>query len=200
MPTRIRDLDSEEWLKLSWLKGWYFFLRITVRSFFALGSFFFSWMNHLFHMGYEEKPFLPKFVLFFSKPQLTLITMVTCISAPCQGAWVNANQLRMGKWFLFLLAYRNLSADFFFLNLIFPLMFLFILMNSWVLYWTVLIANAPETAWPIKQRSWPTHFPLTIRLIYNTLIIQIPLCRQQHRQQRVTVYLWSSSAAWIQRA
>lgn len=72
-------------------------------------------------MGCEGKPFLPKFVSFFSKLRWALITMVTCISAPCQGAPVNANQLRMGKWFLFLLAYKNISADFFFPSLIFPL-------------------------------------------------------------------------------
>lgn len=72
-------------------------------------------------MGCDGKPFLPKFVSFFSKLQLALITMVTCISAPCQGAPVNANQLRTGKLFFFLLAYKNISADFFFPSLVFPL-------------------------------------------------------------------------------
>lgn len=67
-------------------------------------------------MGCDGKPFLPKFVSFFSKLQLALITMVTC-----QGAPVNANQLRMGKWFLFLLAYKNISADFFLPKSYFPI-------------------------------------------------------------------------------
>lgn len=91
--------------------------------FFSLGSFFFfsSWMNHLFHMGCDGEPFLPKFVSSFSKLQLALITMVTCISAPCQGAPVNANRLRMGKLFLFWLPCKNISADFFLPSLIFPL-------------------------------------------------------------------------------
>lgn len=117
----VRDLDSEQ---LSWLKGWYFFLRITTLSFLPCDLFLFlfsSWMNHLFHMGCDGKPFLPKFVIVVSKLQLALITMVTCISAPCQGAPVNANQLRKRKWFLFLLAYKSISADFFFPSLVFSL-------------------------------------------------------------------------------
>lgn len=151
-------------------------------GFFSLGSFFFSWMNHLFHMGCEGKPFLPKFVSFFSKLRLALITMVTCMSAPCQGAPVNSNQLRTGNYscFYWLIKISLLISS---SQVLFShwLLFLFILMNSWVLHWAVLIPNAPETARPINQRSRPTHFPLTTELIQNTLIIRVPLFREQHR-------------------
>lgn len=178
----VRDLDSEQ---LSWLKGWYFFLRVTTLSFLPWDLFLFlfsSWMNHLFHMGCDGKPFLPKFVIVVSKLQLALITMVTCISAPCQGAPVNANQLRKRKWFLFLLAYKSVSADFFFPSLVFSLTVISVHPDELlVLHWAGLMPNAPGTAWPINQRSWPSHFPLTIELIQNTLIIQVPLFREQHR-------------------
>lgn len=133
LPTRVTDLDSEQQIQRQWLKGWYFFLHII--AFFSslpfpflffsflesFWVFFPSWMNHLSHMGCEGKPFVPKFSSSSSKLQLSLITMVTCCSAPWLGAPVNANQLRTGKGFLFLLTYKKSPHWFLLLKSHFPI-------------------------------------------------------------------------------